>query len=55
MEYRGTNPNRIESYGLTFANSYSSKWGDGGYGTIWGEKLRGQEFIAIRQVKPRAE
>lgn len=55
MEYRGTNPNKLESYGLTFANSYSSKWGDDGYGTIWGEKLRGQEFIAIRQVKPRAE
>lgn len=55
MRFRGDSPNKLQSYGLTFVNSYGPEWGIQGYNTIWGDQLRGNEFIAVKQVKARAE
>lgn len=55
IRYRGPNPAKIESYGLQFVNSYGDDWGNSGYGTIWGNQIVGQEYIIVKQVKPRTE
>ena len=55
IKYRGDNAKSLGSYGLTFVNSYGSEWGINGYNTIWGDQLRGNEYIVVKQVKARAE
>lgn len=55
IRYRGGSPTKLESYGLTFVNSYGLEWGQNGYNTIWGDQLRGNEYIVVKQVKAATE
>ena len=55
IEYRGGNARNLGGYGLTFVNSYGTDWGVNGYSTIWGDQLRGNEYIVVKQVKARVE
>jgi hypothetical protein len=55
MRYRGGDATKLESYGLTFVNSYGLDWGQNGYNTISGHQLQGNEYIAVKQVKSREE
>lgn len=55
IKYRGGNAKSLSSYGLTFVNSYGQDWGVKGYSTIWGDQLQGNEYIVVKQIKPRAE
>lgn len=47
--YRGSGRN-IE-WGLGFANSWTEKWGQKGYGTVWNSKAKPFESVIVRSVK----
>jgi hypothetical protein len=52
------NPRRplsIGSYRLDFVNSYGPKYGQKGYGSVVGDKIIGQEHIAISSVKVKSD
>ena len=47
--YRGSG--RSIEWGLGFVNSWGTKWGDKGYGTVWNSKAKPFESVAVRSVK----
>ena len=47
--YRGSG--RSVEFGLEFVNSWGTKWGDGGYGTVWNQKAVPFESVIVRAVK----
>jgi hypothetical protein len=47
--YRGSG--RSIEWGLGFANSWTEKWGQKGYGTVWNSKAKPFESVAVRSVK----
>lgn len=48
-------PNSLRSYRLDFVNSYGIGYGKQGYGSIVGDKMVGQEHIAICSVKVKQD
>lgn len=51
--YRGSG--RSREWGLQFVNSWGLKYGDQGFGKVWGKKAVPFESIAVRSVKVRSE
>lgn len=49
VRYRGSG--RSVEWGLGFVNSWGSKWGDGGFGVLWGSKAVPFESVSVRSVK----
>ena len=47
--YRGSG--RSVEFGLEFVNSWGTKWGNGGYGTVWNQKAVPFESVIVRAVK----
>ncbi len=44
-----------KQFGFHYVNSYGSKWGNQGFGTILGDKTKAHEMIVCDSILARAE